>query len=140
MMACFHYFSVQLTGKTIKKIVYILDHLKYKGFSAIVLMVLAPLSSLFFFSFFPPKELGPALVEQLGVGDDGRWYQQLVITWHWYLPLGIKYLKTKQNKNTLLYYFNLVLIKMERSMLPACSSVMCFFNKSNIKRTNSLKI
>ena len=54
-MACFHYFSVQLTGKTIKKTVYILDHLKSKGFSAVVLMVLAPFSSLFFLLFFPLK-------------------------------------------------------------------------------------
>ena len=106
--------------------------MKYKGFSD------GPGSILLSFcSFlFPPEELGPALVEQLGIGDDGRWYQQLADMWHGYLPLCIKYLK----KNIFLYYFNLVLIKMEWSVLPACSSVMCSFNRANIKGTNSLKI
>ena len=30
-----------------------------------------------------------ALVEQLRVGDDDRWYVQLAAIWHWYLPLCI---------------------------------------------------
>ena len=33
-----------------------------------------------------------AVVEQLGLGDDRRWYVQLAARWRWYLPLCIVYL------------------------------------------------
>ena len=73
----------------------------------------------------------------------GRWPAQHAAICHWYLLLCI-YIK----KNVLLLsilYFNFFVKSgidksTEWSTIPACPSLMCFFNRGDTEGTNSSKI
>ena len=79
----------------------------------------------------------------------GRWYGQLAAIWHWYLPLIImhkfilifNFFILCLSIPFFIFFFNLVSINlMEWSVIPACPSLMCSFNRGIIEGTNSLKI
>ena len=66
--------------------------------------------------------------------------------WHWYLLLCIyttfkKKLLLLSIPFSYLSFFKSGIDKLtEWSMIPACPSLMCFFNRGNTEGTNSLKI
>ena len=75
-----------------------------------------------------------ALVEQLG--DDGRWYVQLAAIWHQYFSITQLYnfclflIVVSVHSFFCLFFFNIN--KLEWSMIPACPSLTCSFNRCNI--------
>ena len=74
----------------------------------------------------------------------GQWYVQHAAIWHWYLLLCIYIIF--QNFLLLLSIPFLYFLKSgidkstEWSTIPACPSLMCFFNRSDTEGTNSSKI
>ena len=74
----------------------------------------------------------------------GRWYVQPAAIWHWYLPLCIYitflkvYIVSVHSFLSFFFFFNMISINLTAwSTIPACSILMCSFNRGNIEGTNS---